>query len=111
MLECTAASGRHDHTTFRKRADESVCCSGFWAKLLHAHASKAATGCTRPAVRGSYRLCKAGSGLVRVVWSYRPLAAVHACIALLQICPACSPLEVLRPLRSRRRRPLLPVGQ
>jgi hypothetical protein len=32
------------------------------------------------------------------------------CCALLQIRPACSPLEVLRPRRSRRRRPLLPVG-
>jgi hypothetical protein len=34
MLECTAASGQHDHATFWERADESVRCSGFWAKLL-----------------------------------------------------------------------------
>ncbi len=32
MPEYTAASGRHDHATFRERADESVRCSGFWAK-------------------------------------------------------------------------------
>ena len=25
-----------NHATFRERADESVRCSGFWAKLLHA---------------------------------------------------------------------------
>ena len=31
MPEYTAASGRHDHATFRERADESVRCSGFWA--------------------------------------------------------------------------------
>jgi hypothetical protein len=36
IQECTAASGRHDHATFRERADESVRCWGFWAKLLHA---------------------------------------------------------------------------
>ncbi len=36
MQECTTESGRHDHATFRKRADESVRCSGFWAKLLPA---------------------------------------------------------------------------
>ena len=32
MPEYTAASGRHDHATFWERADESVRCSGFWAK-------------------------------------------------------------------------------
>jgi hypothetical protein len=37
MLECTAASRRHDHATFRERADESVRCSEFWAKLLYAN--------------------------------------------------------------------------
>ncbi len=31
MPEYTAASGRHDHATFRERTDESVRCSGFWA--------------------------------------------------------------------------------
>ena len=31
-LEYTAASARHDHATFWERADESVRCSGFWAK-------------------------------------------------------------------------------
>jgi hypothetical protein len=36
MLECTTASGRHDHATFRERANESVRCSGFGPKLLHA---------------------------------------------------------------------------
>ncbi len=29
-------AGRHDHATFQERADESVRCLGFWAKLLHA---------------------------------------------------------------------------
>ena len=39
MPECTAASGRHDHATFRERADESVSLmlGIFWAKLLHAN--------------------------------------------------------------------------
>jgi hypothetical protein len=32
MKEYTTASGRHDHATFRERADGSVRCSGFWAK-------------------------------------------------------------------------------
>ena len=36
MPECTAASGLHDHATILDRADESVLCSGFRAKLLHA---------------------------------------------------------------------------
>ncbi len=36
MPEYTGASGRHDHATFWERADESVRCSGFWAKLLYA---------------------------------------------------------------------------
>jgi hypothetical protein len=36
MPEYTAARGRHDHATFRERADASVRCSGFEAKLPHA---------------------------------------------------------------------------
>ncbi len=40
----------------------------------------------------------------------RLFAAVHTSIAIWRIRPACSPLQVLRPRRSRRRRPLLPVG-
>ena len=35
MLAYTAASGRHDHATFREQqADESVRCSGLWAKAF-----------------------------------------------------------------------------
>ena len=41
MLEYTAASGLIDHATFRKLADASVRCSGFWAKLLHADRTRA----------------------------------------------------------------------
>ncbi len=45
----------------------------------------------------------------KVAWSCRPLAAVHSSIAIWRIHPARSPLQVLGPRRSRRRRPLLPV--
>ncbi len=34
MQEGTAASVRHDHVTFRERANESVRCLEFWAKPL-----------------------------------------------------------------------------
>ena len=33
MQEYTAASGRHDHATFRERADASIRCPGLGAKL------------------------------------------------------------------------------
>ncbi len=36
MLEYTAVSFRLDHATFQERANASVRCSGFEAKLLHA---------------------------------------------------------------------------
>ncbi len=32
--EYTAASGRHDHATFKERADASVRCTGLRARLL-----------------------------------------------------------------------------
>ena len=44
MPEYTAASGRHDHTTFLERAEESIRCPGLGAKLYMPRSDEARAG-------------------------------------------------------------------
>ncbi len=44
MLECTKASGRLDHATFRERADESVRYTGLGVKLYMPRSDEARAG-------------------------------------------------------------------